>query len=79
MRWSIESQDQQVSPDAVRSAHDAFAQDGHPVELRTITGFGHGWPRDVGINDDIWLFLSSHHLPDASLTHLRKMASTENG
>ncbi|MHB1031368.1 MAG: CE1 family esterase [Pirellulaceae bacterium] len=67
MLFIVGSQDRQVSPAIVRSAHDAFAHDGHPVEWRIIDGFGHGWPRDEGINDDIWLFLSSHRLPDASL------------
>jgi poly(3-hydroxybutyrate) depolymerase len=57
MLFIIGSQDRQVHPAIVRSAHDAFARDGHPVEFRTIDGFGHGWPRNQGINEGIWAFL----------------------
>ena len=50
--------DQQVSPKAVRFAHDAFEKDGHPVTFHSIEGAGHGWGKSHGVNELVWSFLS---------------------
>lgn len=52
--------DRQVSPDTVRSAHDAFKRDGHPVTFHSLDGRGHGWN---GMNDVVWDFLRQHKHP----------------
>lgn len=56
----VGAEDGQVPPAAVRKARDAFERDGHPVELRTIPGLGHGWPP---VNKEIWAFLETKRLP----------------
>ncbi len=56
----VGSADQQVPPSMVRTAHDAFKRDGHPVEFRMLPGLGHGWPE---VNDEIWEFLAGKRLP----------------
>ncbi len=60
MLFFVGSLDEQVSPATVRRACEAFQLAGHPVEFRTIDGFGHGWPRGIEFNRQIWHFLSAH-------------------
>ena len=57
------TEDRQVSSQQVRDAREAFEKAGHPTQLRTIQGFGHGWAVKHGINEEIWSFLSQCHLP----------------
>jgi len=53
--------DKQVTPAAVREAHDAFQSVGHPVEFHNLESAGHGWhPQQV--NDLVWDFLSTKRL-----------------
>ena len=57
------TEDRQVSSQQVQDAREAFEKAGHPTQLRTIQGFGHGWAVKHGINEEIWTFLSPCHLP----------------
>jgi poly(3-hydroxybutyrate) depolymerase len=61
MLFLVGSRDRQVSPDAVRVGYDVFKREGHPVELRIVEGFGHGWPRAE--NERVWEFLAAQRLP----------------
>jgi poly(3-hydroxybutyrate) depolymerase len=60
MLFLVGSRDRQVPPEMVREGHDAFERAAHPVELRVIDGFGHGWPR--GENERVWEFLEGKRL-----------------
>jgi poly(3-hydroxybutyrate) depolymerase len=57
------AEDRQVSSQQVQDAREAFEKAGHPTQLKTIQGFGHGWAVKHGINEEIWSFLSPYHLP----------------
>ncbi len=63
MLFLVGSHDRQVPPEVVRVGHDAFKREGHPVELRAIEGFGHGWPRAE--NARVWEFLERQRLPES--------------
>lgn len=62
MLFLVGSEDRQVSPETVKKAHDAFKEAGHLVELRVLNAAGHGWNKQLGINESIWRFLSQHQL-----------------
>jgi polyhydroxybutyrate depolymerase len=64
MLFLVGSRDRQVPVEFVQVGHDAFERAGHPVELRVIEGFGHGWPRAE--NERVWEFLSKQRLPEAN-------------
>lgn len=62
----VGADDQQVTPELTRVAHDAFQAAGHPVEFLTIPHHGHGWPREHHINAIAWQFFSLHAQPAAT-------------
>jgi polyhydroxybutyrate depolymerase len=62
MLFLVGAQDRQVPPEAVRVGYDVFEREGHPVQLRIIEGFGHGWPRSQ--NERVWEFLEGQRLTE---------------
>lgn len=63
MLFIVGDNDKQVSPIRTRKAYDAFAASGHDVEYLIVPDHGHGWPRNAGINEVAWLFLTKHQQP----------------
>jgi poly(3-hydroxybutyrate) depolymerase len=64
MLFLVGSRDRQVPLETVRVGYEVFKREGHPVELRVVDGFGHGWPSAE--NDRVWDFLAAHRLPEAA-------------
>ena len=63
MLFLVGSRDRQVPPEAVRVGYNVFKREGHPVELRIVEGFGHGWPQAE--NERVWEFFAAHRLEPA--------------
>ena len=55
-------QDRQVTPTAVRTAHDSFEQAGHPVTFHSLKNAGQGW-NSQQVNPLVWSYLASKRLP----------------